>query len=71
MKKCGYRRCDKTFESEVKIYCCRKCKNAEAVYKLRDQKPKGCIGRPKQVYKRLSQLTEEDIRILELVFKKT
>ena len=69
MKKCGYRRCQNDFEEDHKIYCCRRCKNSESVYRLRDNKPKGKSGRPKHVYKRLNQLTEDDVRILELIFK--
>jgi hypothetical protein len=70
MKKCNYRKCDNKVEGVYKLYCCRRCKNSEAVYRLRDNKPKGKIGRPKQVYKRINDLTEEDRRILELLMKK-
>jgi hypothetical protein len=35
-----------------------------------DKKPKGKLGRPKAVYKRINDLTEEDKRILQLLFKK-
>jgi len=69
MKKCNYRNCDNKF-GEDKIYCCRRCKNSEAVYRIRDNKPKGKVGRPKAVYKRVNELTEEDKRILELLFSK-
>ena len=69
MKKCNYRNCLNQFNGD-KIYCCRRCKNSESVYRLRDSKPKGRVGRPKAVYKRVNELTEEDKRILELVMKK-
>lgn len=67
MKKCGYRNCKNEF-IEDKIYCCRRCKNSEAVYRIRDHKPKGKVGRPKSVYKKINELTDEDKRILELIF---
>lgn len=70
MKSCKYRNCENQVVEEHKIYCCRRCKSSEAVYRIRDNKPKGKIGRPKQVYKRITQLTEEDKRILELVMRK-
>jgi len=70
MKKCNYRKCNNDFIEDYKIYCCRKCKNSEAVYRLRDSKPKGKLGRPKQVYKRINELTDDDIRILELLMKR-
>jgi hypothetical protein len=70
MKKCNYRNCVNGVIEDYKIYCCRRCKNSEAVYRLRDQKPKGKIGRPKAVYKRINELTEEDRRVLELVMSK-
>jgi hypothetical protein len=70
MKKCNYRNCVNDVIEDYKIYCCRRCKNSEAVYRLRDQKPKGKIGRPKAVYKRINELTEEDRRVLELVMSK-
>jgi hypothetical protein len=69
MKKCGYRNCDVKFIEEHKQYCCRKCKNSESVYRLRDNKPKGKPGRPKHNYKRLGELTADDIRLLELILK--
>jgi len=69
MKKCNYRNCNNTFDQD-KIYCCRRCKNSESVYRLMDKKPKGKLGRPKAVYKRINDLTEEDKRILQLLFKK-
>jgi hypothetical protein len=71
MKKCGYRRCENKVEGVHKFYCCRRCKNSEAVYRLRDNKPKGKVGRPKHVYKRLSDITDEDRRILEIVLRNT
>lgn len=70
MKKCNYRRCVNDVIEDHKIYCCRKCKNSEAVYRLRDMKPKGKLGRPKSVYKRINDLTEEDRRVLVLVMMK-
>ena len=69
MKECAYRNCNVKFNDD-KQYCCRRCKNSESVYRLRDKKPKGKVGRPKAVYKRVNDLTEEDKRILELLFKK-
>jgi hypothetical protein len=70
MIKCGYRNCENEFSETHKNYCCRRCKNSEAVYRLRDQKPKGKAGRPKAVYKRITELTDDDKRILELVFER-
>ena len=70
MKECNYRNCSNQFSEDYKIYCCRRCKNSEAVYRLRDEKPKGKIGRPKAVYKRINDLTDEDRRVLELVMMK-
>jgi hypothetical protein len=70
MKKCNYRNCVNDVIEDYKIYCCRRCKNSEAVYRLRDQKPKGKIGRPRSVYKRINDLTDEDRRVLELVMSK-
>lgn len=67
MKKCNYRNCDNTFESSRKTYCCRRCKSSESVYRLRDKQPKGKVGRPRHTYKRLNEITEDDIRILKLV----
>jgi hypothetical protein len=71
MKKCGYRNCDVKFTEEHKQYCCRKCKNSESVYRFRSKKPKGKTGRPKHIYKRLKELTQDDIRLLELIFKQS
>jgi len=71
MKKCNYRRCDNQISEDHKIYCCRKCKNGESVYRMRDKKPKGKMGRPKSVYKRINELTEEDIKILKLIIEKS
>lgn len=68
MKKCEYRNCKNEFVEEHKMYCCRRCKNSEAVYRIRDHKPKGKVGRPKSVYKKINELTDEDKRILELIF---
>ena len=70
MKNCNYRNCENDVIEDYKVYCCRRCKNSEAVYRLRDEKPKGKIGRPKQVYKRINELTDEDKNILKLLFKK-
>ena len=70
MKSCSYRNCSNQFNEDYKIYCCRRCKNSEAVYRLRDEKPKGKLGRPKVIYKRINDLTDEDKRILELVLMK-
>lgn len=70
MKKCGYRNCNVKFQSTRKTYCCRKCKNSEAVYRLRDNKPKGKVGRPRHTYKRLNEINQEDLKILELFLKK-
>ena len=70
MKKCNYRNCNNNVIEDYKIYCCRRCKNSEAVYRLRDEKPRGKIGRPRSVYKRINDLTDEDRRVLELVMNK-
>jgi hypothetical protein len=67
MKNCKYRNCKNNFDDDKKLYCCRRCKNSEAVYRLRDNKPKGKVGRPRHTYKRLNEITEDDIRILKLV----
>ena len=70
MKKCDYRNCKNQVIEDHKIYCCRRCKNSEAVYRLRDKKLKGKLGRPKSIYKRINDLTEEDRRVLELMMNK-
>lgn len=65
MKKCGYRNC----EIEVvdnKIYCCRGHKENEKKYRNREKNPKP-KGRPKSTWKRITELSDLDIkRLLEL-----
>jgi hypothetical protein len=70
MKKCNYRNCNNDVIEDYKIYCCRRCKNSEAVYRMRDNKPKLKMGRPRSIYKRINDLTEDDKRILQLLFTK-
>lgn len=68
MKVCLYRNCSNEIIGD-KIYCCRSHKENEKKYRIRKNNPKK-MGRPKAVYKRINELTEEDRRILELLFKK-
>ena len=37
---------------------------------MRDKKPKSKMGRPKSVYKKINELTQEDRRILKLIMEK-
>jgi hypothetical protein len=68
MKLCLYRNCLNEIVGD-KIYCCRSHKENEKKYRNREKNPKK-IGRPRVVYKRINELTEEDKRILELVMRK-
>ena len=62
MKKCNYRNCELEI-SDNKIYCCRSHKENEKKYRNRERNPKP-KGRPKGVWKCLSQLTDDDIKKL-------
>lgn len=69
MKECAYRRCKNTIEGN-KIYCCKNCRSAESVYRSRDKKVAGVKGRPKHKHKSINDLTDDDLKLLEIFFKK-
>ena len=66
MKKCGYRNCELEFEDN-KIFCCRKHKEYEKTYRDRDNSPKNPRGRPKSIWKKVSELTDEDRKKLYIL----
>jgi hypothetical protein len=80
MRKCGYRNCNQEIEEKVllegsnvsveKLFCCRKHKEYERKYKKRAEVPPKTKGRPVHIYKKLNELTADDIKKLENIFKK-
>ncbi len=61
--KCKYRNCKveiTTDERKGKSFCCRNCKDMEKTYVKRSKQPKKKLGRPQHIWKKVSDLTQED-----------